>query len=67
MGFLYLSVISGIVTGGIAAFIAAKAGKRWLPVFIITAIFAAVATFLIWGRNLSVNEVKTNTEAGATR
>ncbi|MBV9035204.1 MAG: hypothetical protein JO182_12000 [Acidobacteriaceae bacterium] len=57
MGFLYLSVISGIVTGAIAAFIAARSGKRWLPVFIITAIIAAVATFLIWGRNLSVHNV----------
>jgi hypothetical protein len=57
MGFLYLSVLSGIVTGAIAAFIAAKSGKRWLPVFLITAIIAAVATFLIWGRNLSVNNV----------
>ncbi|MBV9306084.1 MAG: hypothetical protein JOZ45_08085 [Acidobacteriaceae bacterium] len=57
MGFLYLSVISGIVTGAIAAFIAARSGKRWLPVFIITAIVAAVATFLIWGRNLSVHNV----------
>ena len=56
MGFLYLSVISGIVTGAIAAFIAARSGKRWLPVF-ITAIVAAVATFLIWGRNLSVHNV----------
>ena len=60
MGFLYLSVISGIVTGAIAAFIAARAGKRWLPVFVITAIIAAVATFLIWGRNLSANNVTTH-------
>ncbi len=60
MGFLYLSVLSGLVTGAIAAFIAAKSGKRWLPVFVITAIIAAVATFLIWGRNLSVNDVRTH-------
>lgn len=57
MGFLYLSVLSGIVTGAIAAFIASRLGKRWLPVFVITAIVAAVATFLIWGRNLSVHNV----------
>lgn len=57
MGFLYLSIISGIVTGAIAAFIASRLGKRWLPVFVITAIIAAVATFLIWGRNLSVHNV----------
>jgi hypothetical protein len=60
MGFLYLSVLSGIVVGAIAAFIASKSGKRWLPVFLITAIIAAVTTFLIWGRNLSVHNVSTH-------
>jgi hypothetical protein len=57
MAALYVSVLIGIVIGSIAAFVAAKSGRRWLPVFLITTIIASVVTFLIWGRNLSVNNV----------
>ena len=60
MAALYISVLIGIVTGAIAAFIASKSGKRWLPVFLITTIIAAITTFLIWGRNLSANNVSTH-------
>ena len=60
MGIIYLSIISGIVIGAIVASIASRSGKPWLPAFIITAIIAAVATFLIWGRNLSVHNVTTH-------
>ncbi len=57
MAALYISVLIGIATGSIAAFVAAKSGRHWLPVFLITAIMASIVTFLIWGRNLTVNNV----------
>jgi MFS family permease len=52
MGIIYLSVIVGVVIGALVARIVSRSGKRWLPVFLITAIVAAVVVFLIWGRIL---------------
>jgi hypothetical protein len=60
MGFIYLSVIGGIVTGAIVAFIVSRSGRRWLPAFLITAIIASVVIFLIWGYILNVKDVHTH-------